>query len=139
MPEGSGVGRGVSVISSTRKPWLSNRARYSAALKKRLFSMRSAGMPRRVKTASSATRIAAMFPWPPHSATKRPPGFSARYTPAQNGILIGHPVQRRVGKDSVEFLFEGQRFAAGIARVHSPLLGCGNHLRRRVDAHHRRS
>ena len=34
------------------------------------------------KTAVSATMTEAMLPWPPISATKRPPGFNARLTPA---------------------------------------------------------
>ena len=39
-------------------------------------------MPRRASARSSAATIVATQPWPPHSATKRPPGRSARQTPA---------------------------------------------------------
>src|SRR5712691_9605806 len=39
-------------------------------------------MPRRPSASTSARSIFATHPCPPHSATKRPPGLSARHTPA---------------------------------------------------------
>ena len=43
----------------------------------------SNGMLRACSTERTATLTAATLPWPPNSATKRPPGFSARWTPCR--------------------------------------------------------
>ena len=120
---------GSGVISSTRKPWLSNRARYSARLKKRLFSMRSEGDSEgsQDRQQGHANRgnvaLAAAFGHEAAARLQRPV-----YAP-ENGIVIAHPVQCSIGKDGIEFLIEGQCFPARTAGVCSPFFGCGDHLR----------
>ena len=44
------------------------------------------------RVAWSAVRMAAMLPWPPISATKRPPGRRARWTPASIACWPEMPV-----------------------------------------------
>ena len=79
-------------------------------LKKRLFSMRSDGIARGSQHRQqrypnrSDVALAATFG---HEASPR---LQRPVHALKNSILITHPVQRRIGKDGVEFLVEGQRF-----------------------------
>ena len=77
LPPGSAVGLGYNPISPTANPASSSSARYPAGDGKKLAATASASTPNSPITARSAVRIAAIFPWPPISATNRPPGFNA--------------------------------------------------------------
>ena len=76
---------------STRKPFASSRAAYSAGVGKNQGIAAAPSTPRRSSAATSATTIDATFPLPPNSPANRPPGRSARATP--RSTASGSPIQ----------------------------------------------
>src|SRR5690349_4729870 len=90
MSPGNGVGRGISAMLSTRNPAHSSLVAYSPGVGKYQGTRASPSNPRRFNAWTRAVRILRIQPWPPHSATNRPPGFNERYTPASitSALLI---------------------------------------------------
>ena len=86
---GRGVGRAKRSIESTRKPRRSRRARYSSAVGKYHGSTAALSTPRARRASANESRTEATHPAPPHSATNRPPGFSALHTPSMAASASG--------------------------------------------------
>ena len=61
-----------------------------------------------------------MFPSPPHCATSRPPGRSARAQAREESLVVGYPVEGRRREDRVDRLLELQLEQVGHAQLHAP-------------------
>ena len=95
--------------------------------------------PRCASTLRMATWMAAMLPCPPNSATKRPPGFSARWTPASIASWSRTQCSAAFENTASNSRSNGNR-SASITRASSPrAVRRGNHLLGRIDAHNRRA
>ncbi len=83
--------------------------------------------------------IAAVLLWPPISATNRPPGFNARWTPASTASARAHPMQCRVREHRVELAGEGQVLGCHHPGVETARAGGGDHVGGGVDRDHHRT
>ena len=70
----------------------------------------------RAASPNPADLTAATLPAPPHCATSRPPGFSAR-AGGRTGVVVADPVERRGRDDRVDRLVELELEQVGLAHV----------------------
>ena len=88
---------------------------------------------------SAAPCTAATLPSPPHCTLSRPPGRSAAASAREQRVVVGHPVEGRVGEHRVDLLavVQAQRGEVGpphVDRLPRELLArAGDHVGRGVD------
>src|SRR5262249_19141248 len=114
MPVFSGVGRGMSAISFTQNLASVRWRLYSSTVGKNQGASEDGSQLRAWLTARIAVAMAATFPWPPSSATKRPRERSA-IDAGDHKLGLAHPVQGGIGEHSVELGDEVQRMAVHFA------------------------
>ena len=81
--------------------------------------------------------MAAMLPWPPISATKRPPGRECSIDSGQHCVLAGDagdPVESGIGEDGVKLMMVRERGCVVVLDVKVAFTSGGKHGRRGVDA-----